>query len=110
MIINKLNPMRFIVLPDKADSPLLIDANAVLFFARTMQFFQLIAGWNTQKVETKRRIKQLQFTKRSGLYIRRKNACLTGEPEIFGFFICETDDHNVMDFVTLVNRYLARST
>ena len=46
-------------MPDKANPPLLIDANTVLPFAIALQGFQLVAGWNLQAGQLRRGV-QLQ--------------------------------------------------
>jgi hypothetical protein len=49
MIVNYLYVSRTDISPDKADSPLIVDANAVLTFAVTFQAFKAVTRWRTQK-------------------------------------------------------------
>lgn len=48
MIINNLHIIWSVFLPDKADSILIIDTNAVLTKTIPLQRFQTIAWWNTK--------------------------------------------------------------
>jgi len=48
MIINNFDAFRASIRPTKADSPLIIDANAVLTGTITRECLKAIAGWNPQ--------------------------------------------------------------
>jgi hypothetical protein len=49
VIVHYLNVSRTNISPNKADSPLIIDANAVLTFTVALQGFKTIAWWCAQK-------------------------------------------------------------
>jgi hypothetical protein len=51
MIINDFDTFRDPIRPAKADSPLIIDANAVLTGTITRECFKVIAGWNPQVIK-----------------------------------------------------------
>jgi hypothetical protein len=51
MVIDDLNVLGSTARPAKADSPLVVDPNAVLTLAVTLERFEAISGWNTQVVE-----------------------------------------------------------
>jgi len=61
--------VRSIRLPDKADSPLVIDANAVLTLAVGFQCFQLVAGRDAQAGEFGGGVDLKQFAPRDALDI-----------------------------------------
>ena len=48
MIVHNLDILSIAIAPDKADSPLVIDADAVLALAITRELFKAIAGRNAQ--------------------------------------------------------------
>ena len=48
MVINDLNTLRMALSPEKANSPLVVDANAVLAPAVGLQCLQLVARWDAQ--------------------------------------------------------------
>jgi len=48
MIIDDLDIKGMAILPSKADTPLIVDADAVLSSPVTAQFFETIAGWSQQ--------------------------------------------------------------
>ena len=48
VIINDLDIVSIVLAPYKTDSPLIIDADAVLALAVAAQFFQMVAGRNPQ--------------------------------------------------------------
>jgi hypothetical protein len=56
MIINDFHVMRIAVYPAEADSPLIVDPNAILTGAIAREFFQSIAWRHAQVVERLRRI------------------------------------------------------
>lgn len=60
MIIHNLNFVRAIVTPHETDTPLLIDPDAVLPCAVSMQRFQAITGQARQVYETRGTLEDLQ--------------------------------------------------
>jgi hypothetical protein len=51
VVVNDLDVIRVPVLPAKADAPLIVDANAVLARAIAFEFFESVAGRDTQVLE-----------------------------------------------------------
>jgi hypothetical protein len=51
VVVHDLNLVSAIQFPDKTDSPLVIDANAVLAFAIRSQRLELVARWDAQAGE-----------------------------------------------------------
>jgi hypothetical protein len=45
MIVHNLHIVGIAIMPSKADSPLLVDADAVLPLAISLQCFQMVTGW-----------------------------------------------------------------
>jgi uncharacterized protein YcnI len=54
MVINNFNLLGMAIDPNKANAPLVVDADAVLPSTVAAQSFQPVAGWYTQKVKTRR--------------------------------------------------------
>jgi hypothetical protein len=48
VIIHNLNIERVAILPNKTDSPLIVNPNAVLPFPVPMQGFQAVSRWRSQ--------------------------------------------------------------
>jgi len=48
VVVHDLDAVRSIGLPDKADSPPVVDANAVLALAVGLQRLELVARWDAQ--------------------------------------------------------------
>jgi hypothetical protein len=48
VVVHYFDLVSAVVVPNKTDSPLVIDANAVLSFSIALQGFQVIAGWHSQ--------------------------------------------------------------
>jgi len=54
MVIHDFHVQRIFSLPTEANPPLVIDADAVLAHAITLQRFQSVAGWGAQVVQPPR--------------------------------------------------------
>ena len=63
MVVNNLNTIGIACPPVKADTPLVVDPNAVLTFAFTVQPFEPIAWGNTQVIECDSTVQHPQFSK-----------------------------------------------
>jgi hypothetical protein len=61
VIIHNLDFVRIAVLPDKADSPLIVDANTVLTLTVAVERFQPIAGGRREVAEFRSSIQLPQF-------------------------------------------------
>jgi hypothetical protein len=64
MIIHNLNLIHTILAPGKADTPLVVDADAMQPPAASFQGFEPIAGWNPQASQIGCRMQLQQFTPR----------------------------------------------
>ena len=64
MIIDYFNIIHIVVPPDKADAPLLVDADAVLAEPVSFQALQSVARRNSQAVQGNNGIEQLQLDPR----------------------------------------------
>jgi hypothetical protein len=54
MIIYNFNFINAVFSPFKTDSPLIIDVNAVLPFAYSLQRFKTVRGWDAQVIQSSR--------------------------------------------------------
>jgi hypothetical protein len=48
VVVHDFDLVSAVVVPNKTDSPLIVDANAVLSFSIALQGFQVIARWHSQ--------------------------------------------------------------
>ncbi|MCW2314418.1 hypothetical protein M2244_004185 [Rhodoferax antarcticus] len=69
MVINYLNILGALRSPHKANSPLIVDADAVLPLPTSLQSFESIAWWNAQIIKNLRPVKLFQLSKRRTLDI-----------------------------------------
>lgn len=67
MVINNLNIPDMSIVPNEIDTPLLVDAYAVLPFPITRQALQPIGRWNTKGFQLTRRMQHRQLHRRSPL-------------------------------------------
>jgi hypothetical protein len=93
MVINYLDLVGVAVAPLKADSPLIVDADAVLASAVACQFFQPIAWGDTKIIQYLGCIHQQQFPQCDSLQWTCE--LLDGEAmeKGFGLLIAETTNH-----------------
>ena len=71
MIIYYFNFVRISIHPFETDSPLLVDADAVLPFPIPLQHLQPVSRRNPQIFEANRSVQELQFMKRLLLNVAR---------------------------------------
>ena len=62
MIVDNLNVMNVSLSPAKADSPLVVDVNAVLPFAISRKLLQVVARRNSKIVERFRSVQQCKLS------------------------------------------------
>jgi len=86
MIIHDLNVERIAFRPSEADSPLVVDSNAVLPLPAPRQFLQAIPGWNPQVVELFRSIENQQLPECDSLDVRGNAWRCSSEKELLGIF------------------------
>jgi len=71
VVINNLDLVSIAILPDEADAPLVVYANAVPPASTAPQGFQTIGGWRPQVTQPFRLIQSDQFSQGRSLNIRR---------------------------------------
>ncbi len=89
MVIDDLNLLSLPVIPDKADSPLVIDSYTPLPGSISPKFFQPIGRWNSHVIQGGRPVQHPQLTQGSLLDILGKLAGTLSMKNLFGFFIFE---------------------
>jgi hypothetical protein len=67
MVVNALHVVSVAFPPNKTDTPLIIDANAVLSLAVAMERFEAIAGRRAKVTELRRGIQLAQLSLRDSL-------------------------------------------
>ena len=72
MIVHDRDIVRVAVLPTKADTPLIVDPNAVLASAIALAFFEAIAGRNAEIVELFRGVYGHELAQHGPLEVGRK--------------------------------------
>jgi hypothetical protein len=72
MVVHNLDVFRAVVDPVEANTPLSVDANAVLARAIPFQHFQPVARRFAQVLDPNRRVEQQEFDPRSPGDVRRK--------------------------------------
>ena len=107
MIIGDLNVLGFAVDPTKTKSPLIVDADAMLPFAITGQFLQVIPRRNAQVFERLGRIEHCKLTEGSTLQVPRESLDPFALEKAFRVLVGETPDHRIIvaPRVTNVNRF-----
>jgi len=67
MVVNNLDAVRMPVLPDKANAPLVVDANAVLARPIAFEGFEAVSGWHAQIIQSLGRRELDEFSERHSL-------------------------------------------
>jgi len=94
VIVGDLNIVGVAVPPHEAHPELIIDANAVLALSVTAEFFQPIAGRNSQILQAKARMQRGQFPLSDISQIRRRHPlALACVPKLFRVPVRERLDH-----------------
>jgi hypothetical protein len=93
MIDDDLHSIWAVLGPDKADAPLVVDADAVLALAVALESFESVGGWNAQVVEFGCGVQHAELSPGDLLDLRREPArALAGETPL-GFRAGELLDH-----------------
>jgi hypothetical protein len=79
--------------PLEADSPLIVDPDAVLAAAVASESFQPVAGWHTQIGKTLGVVQHSQLSPRCLLDIPAKSPDHFPSPDTFGVSVPEGSDH-----------------
>jgi hypothetical protein len=105
VVVDYLDAVGISVLPGEADSPLLVDPNAVGSSSITPEFLQPVSRGHTQVVKAERRVQLSQFAQSDALQVRRYRPTSFSLEELLGLTIAEAPDHrsNITRRVTAVN-------
>lgn len=93
MVINNFDLMSITILPAKTDPPLLVDSDAPLAAAITLQGFQAIARWHEQRPQVDRGIEHTEFAASQPLNILRQSPRKPAVPNGLGFLVAEATNH-----------------
>jgi len=72
MIISNFHLVGAIFPPDETDTPLSVDANAMLFLSVTTQLLKAVGRWNAEIIQRFRIMKHDQLAFRQALNVKRK--------------------------------------
>ena len=89
MVIDDLDLLSFPVIPDKTDSPLVIDSYTPLPSSISPEFFQPISRWDSHIIKGNRSVQHTELTQGNLLDVLGKPAGTLSMKNIFGFFIFE---------------------
>ena len=67
MVVDDLNVVRVARAPNETDSPLPVDANAVLTNPTTLEFLQAIRRWDSQVIEISRSVQHAELSESRSL-------------------------------------------
>jgi hypothetical protein len=93
MVIHNFHVVRLAGAPSETDSPLAVDADAVLPRAIPMQCFQPVGRWNPQGIQIRSRINHPEFPHGQPLYFLRQLPRKLAMKDPFSFFAPESLDH-----------------
>ena len=93
VVVNNLYVPRMPILPAKANSPLLIDADTPLPFALTFERLQAVAGWVAQRLNRDGCVDQHKLAPRDILHCRRQAANFDPLKNRGGGFVGEAFNH-----------------
>jgi hypothetical protein len=107
MVIGDFNSLGITIMPLKVDSPLFIDANAMLSFPIAFKLFQAISWRNPEILNSFRSIQDKELSKRCSMNIPRKLFWKLTKEKLLSFRICEAFDHTgiIAQRTNSVNRY-----
>ena len=93
MVIDNLNSLRMAISPEKADTPLIIDANAILPLAITLQRLKPIRGRQPKIFQSDSRINRVELHKCPLLNLSRKSFHELALKDSFGVGIAKGFNH-----------------
>lgn len=93
MVIDDADLAALPVVPDETDAPLVVDPDAVLALAASLQRLQPVGRRNAQVVEPLGVVQHPQFAPRDVLNGRRQLSGPLALPDGFGFLVGEIEDH-----------------
>jgi hypothetical protein len=83
MVINNFNVMGFVILPDKTDTPLVVNPDTHLVLTVTFEGFQTVTGRVFQVICGLRGVQLAQLPQGPVLYIARKSPYFQAIPDFF---------------------------
>lgn len=109
MIVGDFDVVGVALVPTKANSPLVVDADAVLTGTVATEQFEVIPGGNSQVAQGFRGIQQDQFSQRGALKLSIKLFDPLPPEETLCVLVGETADHstNIAHRDNNVKRYVA---
>jgi hypothetical protein len=93
VVVNNFDVEGVSFLPEKAETIPIVNANAVLTFTVSTQFFQMIAGRNAQIIQGHGSVEHEQFPQGNSLEFSRQAGVTPSLKKMFGFAITEGLDH-----------------
>lgn len=93
MVVGDFNVVSIPVLPAEANSPLLVDPDAVLSFPVAVKLFQTVSGRDTQVIQSERCVELIQLHNGPAEKLRRKFPGVFPPEYFFCPRICEALDH-----------------
>jgi hypothetical protein len=93
MIIDNFDFGALSIAPAKADTPLIVYADAMLTRAFALQPFQAIRRWNSQIIKALRGVKHPQLPTRESLNLVWQAARNVAMPDAFSLLIGEAPNH-----------------
>lgn len=107
MIVHDLDLIGIAVVPDKANAPLVVDADAVLTVAVTRKSLKAITGRDSQVIQVRSVMEHHQLALRPALDMFREPADPTAFGNRLGITVAVTPDHllSVAYHAISVNHY-----
>src|SRR5437762_13703735 len=93
MVVHDLHAVGVAVLPDEADAPLVVDADAVLPRPVALQRLEPVAGRHSQRIEPSRGVKLRQLAPRHGMQCGCQPAHVLAGEHAGGILVREGLDH-----------------
>lgn len=93
VVVDDLHVLWTCVGPAEADSPLLVDSNAVLAFPISFQLLQTVVGWDLQIVQVLGGVEKQRLPVSRSLQLRTKQLGAFPCPNPFRLFVGEGSEH-----------------
>jgi hypothetical protein len=93
VIIGDLNIVCIAVLPDKTDSPLVVDPDAVLTLPISRELLETVTRWRFEVLQRFRPIQNREFAKSRPLYNWRQPPGPLALENLLGLSVTEASDH-----------------
>ena len=93
VVINDLYVVRMIRVPTEADSPLVIDADAMLPLSTSRKGFQPISGGRAEIIDRRGRVNLTKLPVDSPLDVIGDGSCALAVEQLLGFGIAEAPNH-----------------